>query len=47
MLLNAVRFAAKRKAKCSKMQCNKHKYPQLWHKQNLLEPLKAWHKRAK
>jgi len=38
MLLNAVRFAAKRKLKCSKMRDEKHKHPQQLHKQNLLEP---------
>ena len=47
MLQNAVQFAAKRKAKCCKMQADKHKYTLQWHKQNLSEPPKAWHKRAK
>ncbi len=44
---NAVQFAAKRKAKFCKMRADKHKYTLQWHKQNLLEPLKTWHKRAK
>ena len=47
MPLNAVRFAAKRKAKCWQMQNEKHKNTLQWYKQNLLEPLKTWLKGAK
>ena len=47
MPLKAVRFAAKRKAKCSKMRNEKHKNPQQLHKQNLCKPLNTWLKGAK
>jgi len=36
--LNAVRFAAKRKLKCSKMRDKKHKHTQQLHKQHLCKP---------
>ena len=45
--LNAVRFAAKRKAKCCKMQDEKHKNTQQRYKQNLFEPLKTGLERTK
>ena len=38
MPLNAVRFAAKRKLKCSKMRDEKHKHTQQLYNQNLLKP---------
>ena len=37
-MLNAVHFGAKRKAKCCKMQDEKHKHTQQLYKQNLLKP---------
>ena len=47
MPLNAVRFGAKRKAKCCKMRVDKHKYSPQLYRQNHFEPLKTWLKRAK
>jgi len=47
LVLNARHFGAKRKSKCCQMQDEKHKNTQQWYKQNFLEPLKTWLKRAK
>jgi len=47
LVLNAVRFGAKRKAKCCKMRDEKHKNTLKWYKQNLFKPLKTWLKGAK
>ena len=47
MPLNAVRFAAKRKLKCSKMRDEKHKHTQQLYNQNLLKPCDTWLKWAK
>ena len=38
LMLNAVCFDAKRKAKCCKIENDKHKNPLQWYKHNLLEP---------
>ena len=38
MRQNAVHFGAKRKAKCCKIQTDKHKNTLQWYKHNLLEP---------
>ena len=41
LVLNAVRFGAKRSAKRCKMRDEKHKNTLQWYKHNLLEPLET------
>ena len=47
LVLNGRRFGAKRKAKCRKIQNDKHKNTLQWYKHNLLEPRKTWLEWAK
>ena len=47
MRQNAVHFGAKRKAKCCKIENDKHKNTLQWYKHNLLEPRKTWLEWAK